>query len=90
MAEAKRDNNQVEVMMGVLNTDGTTPTRIYADPNTAAIKVSDGSTGTNLGATRASRDNSGIPVLIAVSNTDGTTPIPLNVDSNGNLLIKST
>ena len=90
MAETKKDDNLVPVMMGVLNTDGTTPTRIYSDPSTHALIMSDGSTGSDLGNDTAARDNSGNPVLMAASNSDGSTPVSLYIDSSGNLLIKST
>ena len=90
MAETKKDSNLVPVMMGVLNTDGSTPIRIYSDPSTHGLIMSDGSTGSDLGNDTASRDNSGNPVLLAVSSSDGITTVHLYVDSSGNLLIKST
>lgn len=90
MAETKKDDNQVPVMMGVLNTDGSTPTRVYSDPSTHVLITGNGSTGSDLGNNNASRDNSGNPVLLAVSSSDDTTPVPLYVDSSGNLLIKSS
>lgn len=88
MAETKRDDNRIPTIMGVLNTDGATPTRIEANPTTHILDVSDGSSGSDFGSNNAARDNSGEPVLLAVSNADGATPVPLYVDSNGNLLIK--
>lgn len=88
MAETKRDNNQVEVMMGVLNTDGVTPIRVKADPSSHLLAVDDNTTGSDFGKDLAARDNSGVPVLIA---TDGSNNIiNLYVDSSGNLLIDST
>lgn len=90
MAEAKHDNNNITTMLGVLNTDGATPTNIKADPTTHILKSSDGTTGSDLGTDHAARDNNGVPVLMAVSSVDGSTTVPLYVDSSGNLLIKST
>ena len=90
MAEAAHDDNRVVSMLGVLNTDGASPTRIKSDPTTHEILVSDGTTGSDLGADNAARDNSGVPVLMAVSSVDGVTPVPLYVNSSGQLLIKST
>lgn len=88
MSNIKRDNNQVEVMAGVLNTDGTTPTLIKADPTTHILQVSCGTTGSDLGNDIAARDDNGTPVLIATDASDNI--IPLYVDSSGNLLIQTT
>ena len=90
MANAKKDNNKVPVIMGVLNTDGATPTMIEADPSTHSIEVSDGTTGSDLGSNNAARDANGETVLMAVSDVDGSTPVPLYVSSNGELLIQTT
>ena len=76
-------------MTGVLNTDGSTPIRIKADPATNMIASSDSTTGSDFGNDLAARDGSGNPTLIAVSESDGTTPVTLYVDSSGNLLIDS-
>ena len=88
MAETKFDDNQVPVMMGVLNTDGATPTRIKIDPSTHILAVDDDSTGSDAGKDLAARDNGGNPVLIATDASGNI--INLYVDSSGNLLIKST
>jgi len=88
MAETKRDNNQVPVIMGVLNTDGVTPTRMEADPTTHVLDISDGTTGSDFGQEHAARDNSGNPVATA-TDANGAI-INLYVDSSGNLLIDST
>ena len=90
MANASRDNNNIPTMIGVLNTDGTTPTKVQATASANTIKVSDGSTGSDFGADHAARDANNVPVLMAVSSTDGSTPVPLYVDNDGNLLVKST
>jgi len=88
MAETTRDNNGVIAATGVLNTDGTTPTRLEASPTTHVLAVGDGTSGSDLGNDLAARDGSGVPVLIAVSDADGATPVNLYVDSN--LLVDST
>lgn len=90
MATAKKDDNSINVITGVLNTDGITPTRIKVDPTTHVLDISDGITGSDLGADRAARDSNFVPILIAVSSSDGSTATPLYVDSSGKLLIKST
>lgn len=89
MTEAKFDQNQVPVMTGVLNTNGTTPTMIKATPSTHILDVEDNTTGSDAGPDLAVRDDNGIPVLIAVSETDGVTPVTLYVNSSGQLLIDS-
>ena len=90
MTEAKRDNNQIPTMTGVLNTDGTTITLIKANPTTHEMLVNDNTTGSDFGSDDAKRDNNYTPILLATSSSDGATPVPLYVDTNGNFLIKST
>jgi len=87
VANIKRDDNQVEAIAGVLNTDGSTVTRIKANSSTHVLAVSDGSTGTDYGNDLAVRDANGTPVLIATDASNNI--IPLYVDSNGNLLIET-
>ena len=86
----KRDNNQVPVISGVLDTDGETPTNIFATPSTNVLDVADDTSGSDFGISNAKRGDSGVPGLIAVSESDGVTPVQLYVDSSGNLLIDST
>lgn len=88
MADAKRDDNQVTTLAGVLNTDGTTPTLVKADPTTHILDTSDGSSGSDLGNDNAARDNNSIPVAMATDSSGN--KIPLYVNSSGKLLIKST
>lgn len=88
MAEQKYDDNQVPVLMGVLNTDGVTPTAVKATPSTNVINISDATTGSDLGKDLAARDNNGNPVAIA-TDANGTI-INLYVNSSGQLLIDST
>jgi len=87
MAEAVHDQNTIPTAMGVLNTDGVTPTRIKASTS-HIVQVSDGSTGSDAGIDVIVRDNSGHTVL-AASDADGNI-INLYVNSSGELLIKST
>jgi len=88
MAEIKKDDNQVPTMSGVLNTDGTTVTRVKVDPSTHVLQISDGTTGSDLGNDLAVRDNNGETVATA-TDANGNI-IPLYVDSSGNLLVQST
>jgi len=90
MVQAKKDNNSVNTMTGVLNTDGVTPTNITIEPTRHLLDVMNGSSGSDLGNDDAARDENAVPVLLATSNADGETPVPLYVDSSGNLLIKTT
>lgn len=90
MAQAPRDQNRVPALLGTLNTDGITPTVVYADPATHALNVSDGTTGSDLGGHNAVRDQNRIPALLAVSSADGTTIVPVYTDANGNLMIDSS
>lgn len=90
MANASRDQNRVPVILAALNTNGTTPTAVLANPTSHVLKVSDGTTGSDNGVATAQRDQNRVHILMATSNADGKTPIELYVDSSGNLLIKTT
>jgi len=90
MANAKRDNNNVPTMLGVLNSDGTTILPVKINPATFGLKVDNNTTGSDNGPNRALHDDNFIPTGLAVSSADGTTPIALYVDSNGKLLIDET
>lgn len=61
MAQAPRDENRIPVLLGVSNSDGTTPVPIYADPVTNRLLVN--STG---GSSSGTTTVSG---TVAVSNT---------------------
>lgn len=88
MADAKRDNNYIPAILAVLDTDGSTLVRVKT--STAHIlRVSDGTTGSDLTGDTALRDNNRIVALMAVSEVDGTTPVPLYANSSGELLIDS-
>lgn len=86
---APRDNNRIAVIQGVLDTDGATLVNIKTDPTTHALKVGQGSSGTDNGPTDAARDGNYETTLVAVSESDGTTPVVLYADSSGNLLVDS-
>lgn len=88
MTETKHDDNQVPVMMGVLNTDGSTPTPVKINPASHILQVANGPTGSDFGNDLAARDNSGETTMIA-TDANGNI-IPLYVDSSGNLLVKLT
>jgi len=91
MTNAKRDNNQITVVLGTSNADGTTPLPIYVDPTTHALDVSDGTTGSDLSGDDASRDDNGVTVWMAISETDEITPVQIYINSTDNkLLIDST
>ena len=87
---AKKDQNQIPVILGILNTDGETPTPPTANPTTHVLGTSDGTTGSDLSGDIASRDENGITTMIVVSEVDGITPVELYVNSSGKLLIDST
>ena len=88
MTNAGIDNNSVPVAQGVLNTDGTTPKMLEANPTTHILDVSNGSTGSDFGNDWAARDDNAKTTAIA-TDANGAT-IPLYVDSSGNFLVKST
>ena len=90
MSNAERDDNNVPSILGVLNTDGETVTRVKANPSTHALAVNNNTTGSDNGPDHALRDENFVPTLLAVSSADGATLIPLYVDSDGKLLIDET
>ncbi len=86
---AYRDQNSVPTLIAALNTDGVTVTRVLVNASTHALKISDGTTGSDHGVANAVRDENNVPVLLAVSSADGVTPVEVYADSSGNLLIDS-
>lgn len=90
MTNAKRDENNVSTILGILNSDGQTVRPVIANPTTKALGVNNNNTGSNNGPDRALRDENFVPTLLAVSSADGETPIALYVDSEGKLLIDET
>lgn len=90
MADAKRDDNNVPTLLGVLNTDGDTLVRVEADPTSHGLSVDDGTTGTDRGPTISPRDSNFVPVLMAVSDVDGVTPVVVYATTAGELLIDTT
>lgn len=89
MTNAKRDQNNVPVLIGALNTDGKTIVSVQVSPTNNGLKISDDTTGTDYGPTNAPRDNNYVPVLLGVSSVDGVTPVVIYADSSGNLLVDS-
>lgn len=87
---ASIDSNSDATLTAALNTDGTTITRVQVNSTNHALKISDGTTGTDHGSNHALTDENGRKTLIAVSSADGITPIEVYCDSSGNLLVDST
>lgn len=90
MTNAKKDNNQVPVLLGASNADGTTPLPIQVDPATHEIIMDDNTTGSNLSDSNARRDNNAIPIGLAVSSIDDVTPVMIYIDSVTNKLLVTT
>ena len=90
MANAKIDENGVKTILGTLDSDGQTTTRLKINPANGGAKCMDGTTGTASTRTNAPRDENEHPAWIGVSSVDGVTPVPVAFDSNGNILIQST
>ncbi len=90
MATAKLDENGVPTLIAALNTDGTTPVLVTANPTNHGLSISDNTTGTDNGRDVAYRDENSKPVLLAVSSVDGVTPVEVYANSSGELLVDST
>jgi len=85
-----RDNNNIPVIGGTLNTDGQTVVAIKVNPSTNEIKIMDGTTGSSFTSTTSQRDANRITTIWGVSSADGVTPIYIATDSSGNLLTDSS
>jgi hypothetical protein len=90
MANAVRDDNNVPALIGALNTDGATSTRVLADPTAHYMFTKNGSGGSDLTGDIAPRDGNLIPFAMAASEVDGVTPVVLYVTADGELLVKTS
>ena len=90
MANAYRDENSIATIIGVLDSNGTTISRVTADPTTHFLDVSDSDTGDDYGPDNATKDENNIPIMMAVSSSDDKTPVAVYVDSSGHLLVDSS
>ena len=88
MAQAKRDQNDIPVALGVNSSDLSTPLMFKIDPitNRWLIKINS-TTATATSATKNKRDQNDKPTMYGVSSVDGITLVPIQTDSNGNLLV---
>lgn len=90
MADAKRDQNNVPTLLGVLESDGETLVRVEVNvASNNSLSVRDDSTGTDYGPSISPRDNNYVPALLAVSSVDGVTPVVVYATADGKLLINS-
>lgn len=90
MADAQLDENGRYSMTGLLDSDGSTITRVTADPTSHALSVDDDTTGSDNGGSYAHLDDNYRPTTYALSSADGVTKVALYVDSTGHLLIDSS
>jgi hypothetical protein len=89
MANAQRDENNVPTLIGVLESDGQTITRVTVGTG-HSLGVENDTTGSDNGpGPRALRDENFVTTLIGVSDVDGVTPVVVYTDSDGKLLIDS-
>jgi hypothetical protein len=85
--QAKRDENYIPVSLGVLNTDGSTPTALNADPTTHILDIEDNTTGDDNGGDYAQRDENSVTTMTA-TDANGNV-ISLYVNADNQLLIDS-
>ena len=83
----QRDDNQIPVFAGVLNTDGATPTSPQIDASTHILQIENNITGSDFGNDVSVHDDNGIPTACATDISGNI--IPLYTDSSGNLLVDS-
>ncbi len=89
MATAAIDSSSNQSMTALLNTDGSTITRLRVTASNHRLNTTDGTTGTDHGGTHAFFDDNQRTTLFAVSNVDGVSLVALYADSSGRLLIDS-
>lgn len=90
MANSSKDENGVSTAIGALDSNGTTPKRLYVNPTSGALKVDDNTTGTYPGGHVALKDDNDISSMMGVSSSDAKTPLKVLINSTNELLIKST
>lgn len=87
MADAIRDQNNIETLMGVDKNNGKVTVNILADPVTHRLKLAYGTSGIDYGNGPTPRDSNFNVALSAVSSVDGKTPVAIYADSStGELL----
>jgi hypothetical protein len=84
---ASKDDNFINTKTAVLESDGKTIVKIAVNPITHALRISDGTTGIDLGPNNAIHDDNGVPTMIGVSSADFSTPVIAYADANNKLLI---
>lgn len=86
MSRAAIDTNSRQTLTALLSTDGQTIVRVTATSN--VLNVSNGSTGSDLGGTKAFTDENDRVSAFAVSSSDSTALVALYANASGNLLIQ--
>lgn len=92
MSNAKIDENGRPTMIGVLNTTPTTIMQVKANSSNHALKINDGTSGTDNGNNggNALLDENSFPVLMALSSAGTGALVEVYVDSAGALMVDST
>lgn len=90
MANALIDENGNQSMTGLLNTNGTTITRVEADPTTHEMEVDDNTTGSDNGGNHAFFDGNQRTTMFAESSDGDGVLVSLYVNSSGQLLVDSS
>lgn len=87
--QARRDQNDVGIALGVSSTDNSTPLMLNVDPVTGWLLVSNSGDSLILtAATRCKIDENDVHTKYGVSSVDGITLIPIRTDSSGKLLVQ--
>ena len=85
---AKRDQNNKTVALGISNFDGITPLPLTVDPSTGFLNINSVASGSLIANPSHRIDQNDIPTCYGVSSTDGKTLIPIATDANGYLLVQ--
>lgn len=88
--QAKRDQNDRPVALGVSSTDSSTPIMLNVDPITGYVLVENITDALGVFTPKHRIDQNDVPTVYGISSVDGVTLIPIQTDSNGAVLVEYT
>jgi len=85
-----RDNNRINVGLGVKSTDGVTLVSLNGNITYNSLLSDSTTVPSDFGTTDAKRDENFVPAFMAVSSADGITPVAVYIDSSTGKLLMTT
>jgi len=90
MANARRDENDRPVNLGVNRLDNSTPLMLHVDPVTSYLLATVATDEITIVGSKHRIDENDVPTMYGISSTDGTTLIPIHTANDGTLLAQLT